>query len=154
QKNPNTSMRCSSVSAINGELKNNAINIYNEAGKTTGTDENAYEVVVGADGVIKAVGGHNNTVPEGGYVISGKGDAKSYLIDYAKAGRSVLFDRVTKTVYINGEKIERNETASSAGSGLLKGVIIGALVLILISTGAYIIINKKNKKTKKESLDQ
>jgi len=142
---------CASVSAINGELKNNAINIYNEAGKTTGTDENAYEVVVGADGVIKAVGGHNNTVPEGGYVISGKGDAKSYLIDYAKAGRSVLFDRVTKTVYINGEKIERNKTASSADSGLLKGVIIGALVLILISTGAYIIINKKNKK---ESLDQ
>lgn len=143
---------CASVSKMNEELQDNTINIYDQAGKTTGTDESAYEVVVGSDGTIKAVGGYNNTVPEGGYVISGKGEAKSYLIDYAKAGRSVLFDRITKTIYINGDKIERNESGPSAGNGYLKWFIIGALVLILISTGAYIIINKQ--KTKKESLDQ
>jgi hypothetical protein len=143
---------CALISAINGELKDNTINIFNEAGKTTGTDDSAYEVVVGSDGKIKAVGGNNNTIPGGGYVISGRGEAKSYLIDFAKAGRTVLFDKITKTVYIDGDKIERSQAEQPTEThGYITWIIIGALVLILISTGAYIIINKKPKK---ESFDQ
>ncbi len=44
--------------------------IYDRAGTRTETNSFGYEVCVGADGYVISSGGNDNTVPEGGYVIS------------------------------------------------------------------------------------
>ena len=58
-----------------------------------------------------------------------------------------MFDNITKTVYINGDRIDNassGQTKSSGGNTIW--FIIGALVLIVIGTGAYIIIKNQTRK--------
>lgn len=58
------------ITGYNGIRYDKTVIIYNMAGQTTGTNGYGYEVVVSCDGYIVAAGGNDNTVPEGGYVIS------------------------------------------------------------------------------------
>lgn len=58
------------VTGYNDVRAADTVIIYNEAGKSTGTNVFGFEVCVGANGYIVSAGGNNNTVPEGGYVIS------------------------------------------------------------------------------------
>lgn len=44
--------------------------IYNKSGQKTGTNGYGYEICVSEEGYIISAGGNDNTVPEGGYVVS------------------------------------------------------------------------------------
>lgn len=57
------------ANSLNGVRYSNTIVIYNR-GASTETNGYGYEVCVGADGQILSVGGNDNAIPEGGYVIS------------------------------------------------------------------------------------
>ena len=59
------------VTGYNGVRGEQALIIYDQSG-TTGTNEWGYEALVDASGRIIQVGGNNNSVPKGGFVISGQ----------------------------------------------------------------------------------
>ena len=143
------------IRSTNGTLKDNTANIYNKAGKQTETDSTAFEVVVGADGKIISVGGNNNTVPDGGYIIAAKGDAQTYLKN-AEVNIEVLYDKITDSIVFIGfggsvnveSEPSESEPIVQEDSGIIIWIIIGACVLIVIVIGAFII--KKSKNTKGE----
>lgn len=58
------------VTGYNDIRWSDTVIIYNQSGKKTDTNPFGYEVCVNADGYIISAGGNDNTVPEGGYVIS------------------------------------------------------------------------------------
>lgn len=58
------------VTGFNAVRYANTVIIYNKSGTKTGTNGYGYEVCVSADGYIISAGGNDNTVPDGGYVIS------------------------------------------------------------------------------------
>lgn len=57
------------ANSLNGVRYSNTLVIYDK-GASTETNGYGYEVCVGADGQIVSVGGNDNAVPQGGYVIS------------------------------------------------------------------------------------
>lgn len=70
---------------------------------STLTNDYGYEVIVKGDlqnGVISHVGGNNSSIEEGTFVLSGHGDAASFLINNAQIGASVKVDTTTKQVTI------------------------------------------------------
>lgn len=70
---------------------------------TTGTNDYGYEVIVSGTldaGTIASVGGNNSPITAGNYVLSGHGDAASFLINNAKIGASVHVDSSKKEVTI------------------------------------------------------
>lgn len=58
------------VTGYNGTRWSDTVIIYDKSGTSTGTNPFGYEVCVSADGYVVSSGGNDNTVPEGGYVIS------------------------------------------------------------------------------------
>lgn len=58
------------ITGYNAVRYSNTVIIYNKSGTKTGTNGYGYEVCVSADGYIISAGGNDNTVPDGGYVIS------------------------------------------------------------------------------------
>ncbi|SDC42095.1 LPXTG-motif cell wall anchor domain-containing protein [Pelagirhabdus alkalitolerans] len=69
--------------------------------ETTGTNAYGYEIVVEGDlsnGTIVATGGNDSHIPEDGYVLSGHGDAASFLIGNGSVGSQVIVDEDTSTV--------------------------------------------------------
>ncbi len=135
---------CLSISEVNKPLGEDSANIFDESGKKTGTDDTAYEIVVDAQGKIESVGGNNNTVPEGGYIVAAVGTAKEYL-QRAEKGYEVLYDEITGTIYISGENMntESEEETPKEKSSITLWLIIGAGVLVVAGIGAFII--KKSK---------
>lgn len=74
-------------------------------GKTaSGTNQWGYEAVVNADGYIISVGGNNNDIPDGGYVLSAIGTKKPILTEAAKVGMAVDIDDNSKIVSISHNK--------------------------------------------------
>lgn len=143
------------VRNINGTLKNDTVTVYNKAGKQTETDSTAFEVVVGADGKIVSVGGNNNTVPDGGYVISASGSAQTYLKDHAKENLDVIYDTITDSIVFSGVKgssdnVSNDEPAKDDAAkddaDYLSWIIISACVLIIIGVGVFVVIKIKNTK--------
>ena len=142
---------------INEGLRDNTAGVFNASGTATGTDDTALEVLVGADGKIISVGGYNNTVPDGGYIIAAKGDAQQYIKNNAKTGLGVMYDTITGaivfiaddgTIIHNSElQEETTDTPYSEKSNLL-WFIIGAGLLAIAGISAAIIIKAKAK-TKK-----
>lgn len=58
------------VTGYNETRWSNTVIIYDKSGEKTGTNPYGYEACVDKDGYIVSVGGNDNVVPEGGYVIS------------------------------------------------------------------------------------
>ena len=73
--------------------------IYNQ-GATTATNEWGTEAIVGADGRIVSIGGNNNSVPKGGFVISGHGTNSDWLTKNAKVGMKASYDKSTNTLVL------------------------------------------------------
>lgn len=96
---------------INATRAENTCIIYR--GKpTTETNTWGFEVVVGSDGYITSVGGNNNAIPDGGFVISAIGSYKQPLEDAAEVGMSVKLDEKTKTVTLAFDKAAALKRAS------------------------------------------
>lgn len=73
--------------------------VYTAGGSATGTDEKCTEALVGADGRVLSVGGHNNTVPEGGFILAGS-SSKAKHVEALQAGDGVFYDAKTLTITI------------------------------------------------------
>ena len=71
-------------------------------GATTQTDERYYEVTV-KDGQVTAVGGYNNEIPEGGYVIAARGEKNIEKLKSVEAGDYCVIDKSASKVIILGE---------------------------------------------------
>ncbi len=82
------------INGYNKTRSENALIIYDQSG-TTGTNEWGYEALVNAEGRIIQVGGNNNTVPKGGFVISGHGTSSDWLNKNAKVGMKASYDKST-----------------------------------------------------------
>ncbi|MBR6507064.1 MAG: family 10 glycosylhydrolase [Clostridia bacterium] len=82
------------INGFNKTRGENALIIYNQSG-TTATNEWGTEAIVGADGRITAVGGNNNKVPKGGFVISGHGVNSDWVTKNAKVGMKASYDTAT-----------------------------------------------------------
>ncbi|MGL4952963.1 MAG: family 10 glycosylhydrolase, partial [Culicoidibacterales bacterium] len=70
----------------------------------TGTNDYGYELIVSGTpdvGTITAIGGNNSVIPTDGYVLSGHGEAASFLINEGLVGASVVLDEVAGTVTIS-----------------------------------------------------
>ncbi len=84
----------------NSARKENTLIIYDK-GETTKTNTWGYEVCVDSNGTIISVGGNDNAIPEGGFVLSVIGTQKQALIDAARPGMSVSVEDTTKTVTVS-----------------------------------------------------
>ena len=135
------------INSFNRELKDNSAVIYNEKGKTTETGDNAFEVVVNAENKIESVGGYNNTIPDGGFVIAARGSAQSYLTEYAKKGMDVIYDKTTDSVIFTGEGVDtvNDKEDNDKDKGYLIWIIIGACMLVFAGVAAFSIISKSKK---------
>ena len=71
-------------------------------GATTQTDERYYEVTV-KDGQVTAVGGYNNEIPEGGYVIAARGEKNIEKLKSVEAGDYCVIDKSESKVIVLGE---------------------------------------------------
>lgn len=67
-------------------------------GKTTGTNEWGYEVVVNSDNKVIKIGGNNTSIPKGDLVLSGHGIQADWLKNNALMGSSIMVDKDKKEV--------------------------------------------------------
>ena len=81
-----------------------------EYGATTATNEWGGEAVVGADNVVISVGGNNNTIPEGGFVVSGHeastGAMRTWIKENIHVGDYVYYNERTMTLTVSTEPID------------------------------------------------
>lgn len=98
---------------VNGTRTDNTVIIYKDK-FSTGTNIWGYEAVVDSEGVIVSVGGNNNEIPEGGFVISAVGNKKQPLIDAAQKGMSAVLDTTSKKVLIGYTKENASKKYSLA----------------------------------------
>ncbi|MDX2083834.1 MAG: family 10 glycosylhydrolase [Candidatus Melainabacteria bacterium] len=76
----------------------NQLVIYNDSyGNRTGTNEYGFEVTV-QEGTVVTRDGANSVIPPGGYVLSGHGSMRQWLIENAPVGARIRLDYDTKTV--------------------------------------------------------
>ncbi|PKM62854.1 MAG: hypothetical protein CVU97_03415 [Firmicutes bacterium HGW-Firmicutes-21] len=81
-----------------------------EYGASTGTNEWGYEVVVSSDNVVTKIGGNNNAIPSGGFVLSGH-DAddgekmKTYLMENVKVGDYIVYNISSLIITISDKPI-------------------------------------------------
>ena len=87
------------INGFNSIRNTNTLIVYNKIGTYTGTNEWGYEVVC-TGGVVTAMGGNNNQVPhtKGSFVVSGHGDAVTWIQNNVKLGMSVTYDEKTKII--------------------------------------------------------
>ncbi len=71
-----------------------------EYGKTTGTNEYGYEVVV-EDGIVTKLGGNNSVIPQNGYVVSLHGHPAGWMRLKIVKGMTVTYDPETLNVIFN-----------------------------------------------------
>ncbi|MBE6578789.1 MAG: hypothetical protein E7651_03160 [Ruminococcaceae bacterium] len=87
------------LNGIDTDCRTGQMVVYTGGGTATGTDEKCTEALVGADGRVISVGGHNNTVPEGGFVLAGS-SSKAKYVEALEAGDGVFYSADTLTVTI------------------------------------------------------
>ncbi len=87
------------IYGINVECRTGQLVVYTESGKPTGTQDGCVEVSVDADGRVLSVGGHNNTVPEGGLIVAGNGN-KGKQLESLSAGDGIYVDTEALTVTV------------------------------------------------------
>ncbi len=88
-----------SIRGVNTSRSEDSLVIYNNSGKTTGTNQWGYEAVV-TDGIVTSLGGNNNTIPEGenSFVVSGHGTSSSWIQKNVCLGMRVTYDETAKTI--------------------------------------------------------
>lgn len=81
-------------------------------GKTTGTNEFGYEVIV-EDGLVVSLGGNDTAIPKNGFVVSAHGSSIDWLKTYVQLGMTASYDASAKTVKFsyNAESLERGMAA-------------------------------------------
>lgn len=90
----------------NALLSSTGIAVFDaEFGKTTGTDENYYEVVVDS-GSVASAGGYNNGIPENGYVIAAKGERYKNKLKEIKKDDYCIIDLENSIILIAGESFD------------------------------------------------
>jgi uncharacterized lipoprotein YddW (UPF0748 family) len=67
---------------------------------TTGTNEWGFEAAIDANGKVIERGVNVSAIPEGGFVISGHGVGKSFIMGKVILGAHVSFDETTKTISV------------------------------------------------------
>ncbi len=95
--------------AVNAARAENTLIIYRGTA-ATGTNVWGYEVCVDAEGNVVSVGGNNNDIPEGGYVLSAVGTKKQPLTDAAAVGMKVTLDEHEKKATISFDKANAAES--------------------------------------------
>ena len=88
---------------INTTRAENKLIIYRNKA-SSGTNTWGYEAVVNAEGIIVSVGGNNNAIPEGGFVISGVGNKKQPIEAACKLGYTAVLDEAARTVTVSYTK--------------------------------------------------
>ena len=106
------------IVGINVTRTADSVVIYTASGSRTGTNQWGFEACVDADGVIISVGGNNNTVPVGGFVISAHGTAAAALRECAAAGRHARYFEKPAMVIISDNYIPPFFSAEYAFSGV------------------------------------
>ena len=76
---------------VNTIRRQDYIVVYNWSGSTN-TNQWGYEVCVDSQGTVISVGGNNNAIPEGGFVVSGHGDGADLLQLVMTPGLHVEYD--------------------------------------------------------------
>lgn len=92
-----------SFDGINVTRAENKLIIYRNKAES-GTNTWGYEAVVDANGIIISVGGNNNAIPDGGFVISGVGNKKQPIELACKLGYTAVLDETAKTITVSYEK--------------------------------------------------
>lgn len=83
-----------SVDVVNGARGSNQLVVYNKGSKAT-TNKWGYEVAIGKDGKATSnpvYGVGSMSIPTGGFVISGHGEAGTWIYSNIKKGKTVLFN--------------------------------------------------------------
>ncbi len=90
------------LNGINIERKLNFLVVYTDEynSGTTNTDDKGIEAVVNSEGRVTAVGGNNNNIPRGGFVISGSSTKKTYIEKNIKVGYGVYLDKDAPSITI------------------------------------------------------
>lgn len=70
----------------------NSLIVYNTANTTSGTNSYGREVVVNSRNEVVSKGGNNNTVPFGGFVLSGNGVSSIWIDDNIEVGDKVYYN--------------------------------------------------------------
>ena len=87
-----------SFDGFNSARTENTIKIY-DTGESSKTNIWGSEVVVNGDGIVSSIGGNDNKIPAGGFVISAVGRGRiAELNNAAQLGMSVSVDRSAKTI--------------------------------------------------------
>lgn len=99
------------ITGVNVVRGTDALVVYDKRGTTTGTNDWGYEVVC-TNGIVSAIGGNNNTVPnaENSFVVSGHGVSVTWLQENIKLGMSASYDASKKTI-----TFAYDDTAAIAG---------------------------------------
>ncbi len=94
-----------SADGVNTGRGENQLIVYNPLfGDTTMTNEWGAEAAVGSDGrVIRISTAGNESIPEGGFVLSGHGTAKAWLTENVSVGDYVYFNSVSGIVTVSDE---------------------------------------------------
>ncbi len=104
------------IDGINTSRGTDQMIVYNE-GDTTHTNEWGYEVSVDASGVVIAAGGNDIAIPEGGFVVSGHGASRTWLMTYVRKGMCAFFNSFSKTVSFSADPIDPSYSYSIELSG-------------------------------------
>lgn len=149
---------CFTADRIDGKLKSDFGVLYTydaDGDNTTGTNEDAFEVVIDSQGVITSVGGYNGTVPEGGYIVAASGTKQEYLKSHCSVGGKAVVDPVTGCILfesdgtadvssdVSGDESVPASTDDGDSAVLVIVIVIAALAVIAVSV---LLIVKKRKK--------
>lgn len=85
------------LTGVDVECRTGQMVVYTQGGSATGTGEKCVEALVGADGKVLSVGGYNNTVPEGGFILAGN-SSKAKLVEALQTGDGVFYSAQALTV--------------------------------------------------------
>ncbi|HAN20725.1 MAG TPA: hypothetical protein DCP51_03480 [Clostridiales bacterium] len=90
------------LNGINIERKLNYLVAYTDDydSNTTGTDDKGIEAVVNSDGIVTKVEGNNNDIPNGGFVLSGSSNKKTFIKNNIKVGYAMHLDKDNNLVTI------------------------------------------------------
>ncbi len=87
------------LTGIDTDCRTGHLVVYTQGGSATGTDEKCTEAMVNAEGRVTSVGGHNNTVPEGGFILAGS-SSKAKVVEALQVGDGVFYSASKLTVTV------------------------------------------------------
>ncbi len=97
-------------SAINGTRYENALIIYPASSNPslkTNTNEYGFEVAVDSDGYVIEMS-TNVSIPEGGFVLSGHGSGRDFLMNQIEMSAKITYDSATKLITVTNSMIEQS----------------------------------------------